>query len=93
MSKDFTTTTELPPLALAENFGDPETLFNSRGWLQKALESRGAKIIGAGCGCGEADLDIVIEGCKFNVSIRPIILVPEVREEKDPIMASEENSA
>lgn len=71
-TKDFTTTPELPPLVLADDFGDPGTLFNSRGWLQKALEDMGAKIIGGGCGAGSADLCIVLEGCEFNVSIRPI---------------------
>jgi len=58
-------------MTLAEGFGDPETLFNSRAWLQTALESKGAKITGGGVGCGQADLDIVLEGSKFNVSIRP----------------------
>ena len=99
MSKDFTTgdivdvtgstttTPELPPLALVDDFGDPETLFNSRSWLQKALEDKGAKIIGAGCGGGGADLDIVVEGCRFNVSIRPLIYPGRATQ------AGEENSA
>ena len=56
----------------AASFGDPETLLNSRDWLRRALESRGAKIVGGGVGCGQADLDIELEGCAFNVSIRPI---------------------
>ena len=64
---------DLPtPMVLAEGFGDPETLFNSREWLQDALETKGAKIEGGGVGCGQADLSIVLDGCKFNVSIRPI---------------------
>src|SRR5690349_13614225 len=37
-------------LVLADDFGDPETLFNSRSWLQKACEANGAKMIGGGCG-------------------------------------------
>jgi len=57
---------------LSDDFGDPLTLLNSREWLQKALEAKGAKITGGGCGCGQADLDITLEGCKFNVSIRPL---------------------
>ena len=58
--------------ALADGFGDPETLFNSRDWLRRALEAKGAKIVGGGIGCGQCDLDFDLEGCKFNVSLRPI---------------------
>lgn len=61
-----------PNIVLDEKFGDPETLFNSRQWLRSALESKGAKILGGGVGCGQADLDIELEGQKFNVSIRPL---------------------
>ena len=60
-------------VALAESFGDPETLFNSRDWLRAALEAKGAKINGGGVGCGQADLDIVVDGCRFNVSISPVL--------------------
>lgn len=35
-------------------------------------EYRGAKCIGGGIGCGQADLDIELEGQKFSVSIRPL---------------------
>ena len=59
-------------LLLADSFGDPETLLNSRDWLRRALESRRAKIVDGGVGCGQADLDIELDGCAFNVSIRPI---------------------
>lgn len=62
----------LPPLALAPDFGDVPSLFNSREWLRKAIEAKGAKVIGAGVGGGQCDLDFVLEGCKFNVSLRPI---------------------
>ncbi len=66
---------DVPPIgvaSVAEGFGDPETLFNSRAWLCAALEAKGAKINGGGVGCGQADLDIILDGCRFNVSIRPI---------------------
>ena len=64
----------LPPeIALHPDFGDPETLFNSRDWLQKALESKGAKVVGKGCGFGAADIDIELEGCSFNVTITPVM--------------------
>lgn len=64
----------LPPVGadrLADDFGDPIALLNSRTWLDKAMVAAGAKITGGGCGCGQADSDIELEGCKFNVSIRP----------------------
>lgn len=60
------------PENLAEGFGDPLTLLNSRDWLQRAVEAKGATVDGAGCGCGQADLSIVLEGHRFNISIRPL---------------------
>lgn len=63
----------LPELKLADGFGDAPSLFNSRQWLQAALEAKGAKITGGGVGFGQADLDIVLEGFRFNVSITPIV--------------------
>jgi hypothetical protein len=61
------------PDCLAEDFGDPLTLMNSRDWLQKAIEAKGAKVTGAGIGGGQADMDFRLEGCEFNVSLKPII--------------------
>lgn len=63
----------LPPMVLAEDFGDPHCHWNARKWLQAALEAKGAKVTGAGMGGGQADLDIVLDGAQFNVSIRPIL--------------------
>lgn len=57
----------------ASNFGDAETLFNSRAWLEAALSARGASIVGGGIGCGQADLSIMLDGFPFTVSIRPVI--------------------
>lgn len=57
---------------LDDSFGDPETLFNSREWLQKSVESGGAKVIGGGIGCGQGDLSILLDGCRFTVSIKPV---------------------
>lgn len=65
----------LPKLALAKDFGDPETLFNSREWLRKALEAKGARFTGGGIGGGEADIDIELEGFQFNVRIRPMRVI------------------
>lgn len=62
----------VPGMKLADGFGDAVALFNSRGWLQSALEAKGAKVVGGGCGLGQADLDIELEGFKFNVSICPL---------------------
>lgn len=59
------------PEVLADDFGDPITLLNSRDWLTMAVEAKGARVTGGGCGMGQADIDIVLEGCKFNVCIRP----------------------
>ena len=61
------------PVALAADFGDPETLMNSRDWLRKAIEAQGAKVKGGGIGFGQADLDFTLDGCDFNVSLRPIV--------------------
>lgn len=51
---------------------DVEAFFNMRGWLQAACEAKGAKMVGGGIGCGQADIDIVLEGHRYNVSIRPL---------------------
>ena len=63
----------LPNMELADGFGDPETLLNSRDWLTKAVKAKGAEVTGGGCGFGQADIDIKLEGDDFNVSIKPII--------------------
>lgn len=56
-----------------EVFGDTETLLNSRDWLQSALEAKGAKVTGAGCGCGAADLWIELDGREVFVTIKPVM--------------------
>jgi hypothetical protein len=60
----------LPPEGLG--FEDMEAAFNMRDWLQKAREEKGAKMVGGGFGFGQADIDIELEGCRYNVSIRPL---------------------
>lgn len=50
---------------------DVEAFLNMRNWLQDAIESKGAKIWGAGIGCGQADISFELEGCAYSVSIRP----------------------
>ncbi len=56
---------------LHEDFGDPESLMNSRDWLEEAITAKGAKIHGSGVGMGRADLDIELEGHEYIVSIKP----------------------
>jgi hypothetical protein len=51
---------------------DVEAFFNMRDWLRKAIESKGARCTGGGVGCGQADLDFILEGQHYNVSIRPL---------------------
>lgn len=58
---------------LHPDFGDAPSLWNSRQWLQEACEAKGAKMTGGGMGMGAADIDIILDGCHFNVQIRPII--------------------
>lgn len=64
---------DIPEAVLHEDFGDPETMLNSRDWLQSALESKGATWLGGGVGMGDADIDIELEGVKYNIRIRPIL--------------------
>lgn len=60
---------DLPPMQWHPDVVDPVAQLNIRSWLQKALEAKGAKITGGGCGVGGADLDFTLEGCKFNVVV------------------------
>ena len=53
-------------------FKDVEAAFNMRDWLQAACEAKGARMIGGGFGMGQADIDVELEGCRFNISIRPV---------------------
>ena len=62
---------EMPP-ANSFNF-DAIAAFNIRNWLREACEAKGAKFTGGGVGFGGADLDIEIEGCAFNIFIKPIM--------------------
>jgi hypothetical protein len=51
---------------------DTTAFLNMRAWLQAAVEAKGAKMDGGGVGFGQADIDIELEGCRFNVSIKPL---------------------
>lgn len=69
-------TTEMPPVFEGGGLAgiaaeDIEAFFNMRDWLQAACEAKGAKSVGGGIGCGQADIDIELEGHRYNISIRP----------------------
>lgn len=51
---------------------DVMAFLNMRDWLTTAVEAKGAKMVGGGCGLGQADIDIELEGCRYNISIRPL---------------------
>lgn len=64
----------LPPtIVLHPDFGDWPQMLNMRDWLERACAAKGAKMTGGGCGMGQADIDIELEGHQFNVRIKPII--------------------
>lgn len=52
----------------AENAG----IFEIRKWLQEAVEAQGARFTGGGCGGGEADIDIELDGARYNIVIKPL---------------------
>jgi len=68
----MSTVTFIDDLKLSEDFGDPETLLNSRNWLEKAITDKGAKIDSAGIGFGQADISFELEGHRYSVSIKPL---------------------
>lgn len=51
---------------------DVTATFNMRGWLQKAVEAHGARMTGGSVGPDDADIDIELDGCSFNIRIKPL---------------------
>jgi hypothetical protein len=51
---------------------DVEAFFNMRDWLTTAVEAKGAKRVGGGIGMGQADIDVDLDGCRYNISIQPL---------------------
>ncbi len=51
---------------------DVEAFFNMRKWLQDAVEAKGARFVGGSVGTGVADIDVELEGSRFNITIRPL---------------------
>lgn len=60
------------PFGFALNEMDVEAFWNMRKWLEAAVTAAGAKITGAGLGCGQADVDIEMDGCRYNISMKPM---------------------
>ena len=66
---------------------DLDSLYNVRGWVEAAVEAKGAKVVGAGIGVkgdlGMADIDIEIDGYRFNLEITPRPWEPSGKENDD----------
>jgi len=60
------------PFGFAIEEMDMEAFGNARDWLRKATEAAGAKCVGSGIGMGQADIDVELDGARFNISIRPL---------------------
>lgn len=50
---------------------DVHAFLNMRDWVRAAVEAKGARFTGGGVGCGVCDLDIELEGCHYNITIKP----------------------
>jgi hypothetical protein len=50
-------------------------LLNRRWWLEHAVTRAGAEITGSGVGLGQADIDVIVDGQCYNISIRPVEMV------------------
>jgi len=79
---DFDPNSPLPVMTVADEPSpefskiDLEALFNLREWVSEALKAKGAKVVGAGIGCGGtmgiADVQIELDGHQCNIEIRPL---------------------
>lgn len=50
-----------------------EELINLRDWMRKALEAAGGQTTGSGFGCSWVDIELEIDGHRFEVTVKPII--------------------
>ncbi len=76
MNDNDTPTIESPqeiviPDQLHPDFGDIESMFNMRKWLEGCVTAKGAKVVGGGMGMGAADIEIELEGFVYDINIRP----------------------
>lgn len=69
---EFNESEDLPCAIAPEDRVEFEASYNMREWVRKALEAKGAKFDGGGFGLGGSDLDIEVEGMKYNIKIRPL---------------------
>lgn len=60
------------PFGFALEEMDVQTFLNMRDWLRDACAAKGGKMVGGGVGMGQADIDIELEGCSYNISIKPL---------------------
>lgn len=60
------------PFGFAIHEMDTEAFFNMRDWLRSACEAAGARFTGGGIGMGQADIDVEMDGCRYNISIKPL---------------------
>jgi len=51
---------------------DVEVFMNLRDWLEGCITEKGAKVVDAGIGFGQADIGFILEGMKYRVSIKPL---------------------
>lgn len=72
-------TADLPPMVMAgeqplgfDSADEIGPALNMRDWLRDACEAKGAKMVGGGIGFGQADLDIEVEGFRYNLSIKAL---------------------
>jgi hypothetical protein len=59
------------PGSFSDDFGDVESLTNSRNWLETAVKAKGAKVTGGGMGMGACDVTFTLEGFPYAVTMRP----------------------
>ena len=64
--------TQQHPFGYSLDTMDVMAFYNMREWLRAAVEAAGAKCDGGGVGMGQADLDFVLDGMRYNVSIKPL---------------------
>lgn len=74
MNDKPTETTDNSPenLELAGDPQDWQANYNMREWVRSALEAKGAKFDGGGFGAEFSDLDMELEGMRYNIRIRPL---------------------
>lgn len=62
------------PFGFAIQDMDMAAFETMRAWLRAAVESAGARVSGSGIGMGQADIDVELDGAKFNITIRPLLV-------------------